>query len=370
MTLGRILIISLAMLAPAVFADPALTQARLPEGFKLELYLDGVENARQMAWGDQGTLFVGSRKAGKVHAVTDSDGDGEPDQVRVLADGLFLPSGIAFRDGNLYVAAVSQVLVYRDVESRLTNPGEPEVLVDDLPSDAHHGWKYLDFAPDGRLVVPVGAPCNICNPEEPYATILAIDLDKGRREVLARGVRNSVGFDFHPQTGQLWFSDNGRDHMGDDLPPDEINRLEKVGDHFGYPYWHGGEVADPEYVAPEAMKARFIDPVARLQAHVAPLGVHFYQGEQFPARYRNALFIAEHGSWNRSSKVGYLISALIPGDGDNGGYEVVVDGWLDGQTPLVRPVAFLPHPDGSLLISDDYKGRIYRLSYNPGDAGK
>lgn len=370
MTLGRTLITTLALLASTAAADPAVTQANLPEGFSLEVYVDGVENARQMAWGDKGTLFVGSRKAGKVHAVTDSDGDGRPDRVSVLADGLFLPSGIAFRDGDLYVAAVSQVLVYRDIEARLDAPGEPEVLVDDLPSDAHHGWKYLDFAPDGRLVVPVGAPCNICNPAEPYATILALDLERGRREVLARGVRNSVGFDFHPQTGELWFSDNGRDHLGDDAPSDEINRLEKVGSHFGYPYWHGGEVADPEFVPSAQMKADFVDPVARLQAHVAPLGVHFYQGEQFPARYRNALFIAEHGSWNRSSKVGYRISALIPDGGDNGGYEVVVDGWLDGQTPLARPVAFLPHPDGSLLISDDFKGRIYRLSYNPGDAGK
>ncbi|WP_345316971.1 PQQ-dependent sugar dehydrogenase [Ferrimonas gelatinilytica] len=348
----------------------AVRSAKVPEGFSLSLYVDGVDNARQMAWGDLGTLFVGSRRAGNVYAIR-HDG-GQPGEVQVLAKQLIQPSGLAFRDGTLYVAAVSRILAFDNVEAALADGRTvtPRVVTEDLPEDLHHGWKYLAFAPDGRLVVPVGAPCNICDPEAPYASILALDLDAEpvRREVLARGVRNSVGFDFDPMTGELVFSDNGRDHMGDDLPPDEINRLAQPGSHFGYPYWHGGVVADPEYPLPKSLEGKLVDPIARLPAHVAPLGVHFYRGSQFPSPWRGALLIAEHGSWNRSSKVGYRITALTDPRGErgeeNGGYRVLVDGWLDGETPLARPVALLPHPDGSVLISDDYHGRIFRLSYD------
>ncbi|SHH95081.1 PQQ-dependent sugar dehydrogenase [Ferrimonas marina] len=360
----------LATVSVGAAAVPAVEQAVLPPGFELEVYVDGVENARQMAWGDKGTLFVGSRRAGKVHAIIDSNQDGHPDKVTVLAEDLTLPSGLAFKDGALYVAAVSTIYRWSDIEAKLADKPKPEVVYDQLPEDIHHGWKYIDFAPDGRLVVPVGAPCNICDRELPYATILALDLETGEREVLAKGVRNSVGFDFHPQSGELYFSDNGRDHMGDDMPPCEINHLTEVGSHFGYPYWHGGVIEDPEYPIPASLKGKMVDPIAQLQAHVAPLGVHFYRGEQFPAPWRGALLIAEHGSWNRSSKVGYRISALTFDGSDNSGYTVLVDGWLDGEEALARPVAFLPHPDGSILISDDDKGRIYRLSYNGDNAGK
>ncbi|GAA4882070.1 PQQ-dependent sugar dehydrogenase [Ferrimonas pelagia] len=356
---------------PLMAAVPAVEQAQLPPGFLLELYIDEVPNARQMAWGDQGTLFVGSRREGKVHAVLDSNNDGHPDRVTVLASDLTLPSGLAFQDGTLYVGAVSQILAFPAVETHLRDhpevQPEPQSVYDRLPQDRHHGWKYLAFAPDGRLIVPVGAPCNNCEPDEPYATILALDLASGEREILARGVRNTVGFDLHPDSGELYFSDNGRDMMGDDVPPDEINRLTVPGSHFGYPYWHGGAVADPEFALPNELKGTLIDPIARLPAHVAPLGVHFYRGKQFPELWQGALLIAEHGSWNRSSKVGYRITALTDPTGaqglDNSGYRVLIDGWLDGDTPLARPAAILPHPDGSILISDDYHGRIYRLSY-------
>lgn len=343
-------------------AATAVTSAQLPEGFSLTQVAEA-DNARQMAWGNRGTLFVGSRKAGKVHALQDLDDDGVYETRHLVAEGLYLPSGIAFRDNTLYVAAVNRILAFPDVENRLVAP-KMKVVYDGLPSDAHHGWKFIRFAPDGRLIVPVGAPCNICNPELPYASIVALDLDRGQYEILARGVRNSVGFDFHPDSGDLYFSDNGRDLMGDDLPPDEINRLTTPGGHFGYPFLHGADVADPKFKASASQMAGFERPLWQLQAHVAPLGIHFYRGKAFPQAYRGGLFIAEHGSWNRSSKVGYQVSALLPQADGGWHYEVIIGPWLDGEQPLARPVAFLEHPDGSLLISDDYNGAVYKLTYN------
>ncbi|WP_298441449.1 PQQ-dependent sugar dehydrogenase [uncultured Ferrimonas sp.] len=356
-----------SLLSATVAATPAaITQAQLPPGFQLTLYVDGVANARQMAWGDDGSLYVGSRREGKIYRVVDRDQDGHPETVTVLAQDLNMPSGLASRDGALYVAAVNQILKFD-----LSQPKAPaQVVYDDLPSDSHHGWKFIRFGADGRLIVPVGAPCNVCEQPLPYASIYAIDLASGERELLAQGVRNSVGFDQHPVSGALYFSDNGADMMGDDLPADEINRIDHNGSHFGYPYWHGGAVADNNHPLPAALKGKLVDPIAKLPAHVAPLGVEFYRGQQFPPPWQGALLIAEHGSWNRSSKVGYRISALTFDGRGNSGYRVLVDGWLDGETPLARPVAFLPHRDGSLLISDDYKGRIYRLSYHPGQSGK
>ncbi|QIZ78909.1 sorbosone dehydrogenase family protein [Ferrimonas lipolytica] len=353
-------------MATEVEPPKAVYHAKLQHGFQLELYVDGVANARQMAWGNDNTLYVGSRKEGKVYAVYDRDQDGRPETVTEFASGLNMPSGIATHNGSLYVAAVNQIIKY-DLSALNASA---KVVYDQLPSDGHHGWKFIRFDNQGRLIVPIGAPCNVCDEALPYASIYAIDLDKGERQLLAQGVRNSVGFDFHPQTNKLYFSDNGADMMGDDMPPCEINRLDQVGSHFGFPYWHGGVVEDGRFTIPEALQGKMVDPIARLQAHVAPLGVEFYRGSQFPEPWQGALLIAEHGSWNRSSKVGYRISALTFDGSDNSGYRVLVDGWLDGQTPLARPVAFLPHPDGSILISDDYQGRIYRLSYNSGIAGK
>ncbi|WP_051201941.1 PQQ-dependent sugar dehydrogenase [Ferrimonas senticii] len=354
--------VGLGLSATAVAKElpQAVTQAHLPPGFSLELYVDGVANARQMAWGPNGTLLVGSRREGKVYAVYDRDQNGHPETVTILASDLNMPSGLAVKDNQLYVAAVNQILRFD-----LSKPGsDPAVVYDDLPSDRHHGWKFIRFAPDGRLIVPIGAPCNVCDEPLPYNSIYAIDLASGERELLAQGVRNSVGFDFDSD-GKLVFSDNGADMMGDDLPPCEINRVEVNGSHFGYPYWHGGVVEDASYKIPAALNGKLVDPIAQLQAHVAPLGVEFYRGTQFPKPWQGALLIAEHGSWNRSSKVGYRISALTFDGTANSGYQVLVDGWLDGDTPLARPVAFLPHADGSMLISDDHHGRIYRLSFNP-----
>ncbi|TKB51416.1 sorbosone dehydrogenase family protein [Ferrimonas sediminicola] len=352
--------VNVAILVSAGMA--AATSVSLPPGFSL-IQVAEAPNARQMAWGDNGTLFVGSRKAGKVHALQDRDGDGYYERRHLVAEGLYLPSGVAFRRGTLYVAAVNRILAFPRVEEHLGAP-KSEVVFDGLPSDAHHGWKFIRFAPDGRLIVPVGAPCNICNPELPYASILALDLAKGDYQVLARGVRNSVGFDFHPDSGELFFSDNGRDLMGDDRPPDEINRLTTSGSHFGYPFLHGASVLDPQFKVGAGQQTRFQPPLYELQAHVAPLGIHFYRGEAFPESYRHALFIAEHGSWNRSRKVGYRVSVLTPQADGQWQYSVVIGPWLDGEQPLARPVAFLEHPDGSLLISDDYNGAVYKLTYN------
>ncbi|WP_252007594.1 sorbosone dehydrogenase family protein [Ferrimonas sp. SCSIO 43195] len=340
---------------------------QLPPGFSLQTVSDRVPDARQMAWGAQGTLFVGSRKQGKVYALRDLDGDGHYETRDIIAKGLFMPSGIAFRDGALYVAAVNRILRFDDIEANLMDPTY-EVAFDGLPSDSHHGWKFIRFDSSGRLIVPVGAPCNVCNRGRPYASLLALHLHKGHYEVLATGVRNSVGFDFHPRTGELFFSDNGRDHLGDDSPPDEINRLSTAGADFGFPFVHGNSVLDPQFRTSEDRLRAVQPPWFELQAHVAPLGVHFYRGTQFPAPYRQALFIAEHGSWNRSSKVGYRVTMLREDEQGAPQYQVVIDGWLDGEQPLARPVAFLEHPDGSLLISDDYNGAVYKLTYTDSPA--
>ena len=270
---------------------------------------------------------------------------------------------MAFRDGDLYVSAVSRILRIAGIEARLDEPPRPEVVSSAYPGDPHHGWKFIAFGPDGRLYVPVGAPCNICEPDpDRYANITALDVASGKIEVVARGVRNTVGFDWHPQSGELWFTDNGRDWLGDDAPPDELNRLVRPGQHFGYPYCHGGMIADPEFGRARRC-AEFVPPVQKLGAHVASLGVRFYTGTQFPERYRNAVFIAEHGSWNRSSKTGYRVSMVRLQDGRAVSYEPFVSGWLQGDSAWGRPADVLAMPDGSLLVSDDHAGAIYRVTY-------
>jgi glucose/arabinose dehydrogenase len=336
-----------------------LSQIKLPPGFRIELFAE-VPNARQMALG-RNTLFVGSMRAGKVYAIPlRQGGAGEP---QVIAEDLAMPVGVAFRGGDLYVSAVSRILRFRGVESRLANPPRPEVVTARYPKDTHHGWKFIAFGPDGKLYVPVGAPCNICEPDpERYALISRLDVDSGSVETVARGVRNSVGFDWHPQSGELWFTDNGRDWLGDDAPPDELNRLSQPGQHFGYPHCHGGMIADPE-LGQTRRCAEFVPPVQNLGAHVASLGMRFYTGKQFPARYRNAVFIAEHGSWNRSRKSGYRVSVVRLQDNRAVSYEPFVTGWQQGESAWGRPSDVLVMPDGSLLVSDDQAGAIYRISY-------
>lgn len=360
-------VIAAAALAAPFFAGSAaaadeapLDRLRLPPGFAIDLYAADVPNARAMALGDRGALFVGSRDAGKVYALVDNDGDGRADERFIVDDRLRSPTGVAFRDGALYVAAISRILRYDAVETRLDDPPEPTVVTDSLPGDRWHGWKYLAFGPDGKLYVPVGAPCNVCERPDPYAAILRLDPESGRREVFARGVRNSVGFDFHPETGELWFTDNGRDHLGDDAPPCELNRAPAAGLHFGFPYCHAGTIVDPEYGGRGC--GEFTPPAQALGPHVAPLGMAFYDGASFPEDYRGDVFIAEHGSWNRSRKIGYRVARVrLDAAGNAVEYLPFVSGWLQGERNWGRPADVLVMPDGALLVSDDDFGAIYRV---------
>ncbi len=345
-----------------------LERLNLPEGFKIEVYAEGIDEARSMAMGDDGTLFIGTRTANKVYAIQDLDGDFKADKTIVLDTTLETPNGIAFKDGDLYVAEVNRLLRYPDIEKQLSSPPQPEVIYDDYPTEFHHGWKYIGFGPDNKLYVPVGAPCNICDStvsDQRYATITRMDPDGSNREIVAHGVRNTVGFTWHPETKELWFSDNGRDMMGDDIPPCEINRVSEPGQHFGYPFCHGGTIKDPEF-GDQRPCSDFVAPVQNLGAHVAPLGIRFYTADMFPEEYKGHLFIAEHGSWNRSSKVGYRIT-LVKLEGNKAiSYEPFIDGWLDeeSQEQFGRPVDLLMLGDGSMLISDDFGDAVYRVSYS------
>jgi glucose/arabinose dehydrogenase len=282
--------------------------------------------------------------------------------VHELAGGLSLPSGVAFRDGALYVAAVNRVLRFPDVARDLARPPTPEVISDAFPSDRHHGWKFIAFGPDGMLYVPVGAPCNVCEVSGLHATITRLDLAGGRPEIVARGLRNSVGFDFQPETGELWFTDNGRDWLGDDQPPDELNRLARPGQHFGFPHCHGDSLRDPEFNAGRSCD-EFTAPVRLLGPHVAALGMRFYTGTMFPERYRGGVFIAEHGSWNRTTPIGYRVTFVKVEGGRATSYEPFAEGWLKGNVAAGRPADVLVMPDGALLVSDDKAGRIYRIAY-------
>tara|TARA_R110002012_G_scaffold88274_2_gene217571 strand:- start:3608 stop:4768 length:1161 start_codon:yes stop_codon:yes gene_type:complete len=344
-----------------------LDRLNLPEGFSIALYAENVEGARSMAMGADGTLFVGTRNEGKVYALKDTDGDYKVDENYTIASDLDQPNGVAFKNGDLYVAAVSKMFKYTDIESQLENPQDPELIYDDYPTEFHHGWKYIAFGPDDKLYVPVGAPCNICDSatvDKRYASITRMDLEGKNREIVAHGVRNTVGFTWHPDTDELWFTDNGRDMMGDDIPPGELNKLTEVGQHFGYPYCHGGTVKDPEY-GDQRPCSDFVPPVQPLGAHVAALGVKFGKGPMFPEAYRGHAFLAEHGSWNRSSKVGYRITMVKLENGEAVSYEPFIDGWLDeeSQEAFGRPVDLLFLEDGSLLISDDEGNAIYRVTY-------
>lgn len=357
------LLLCLAATARAEEALP-LEKIRLPAGFSIEL-LARVPNARQMALGDDNVLYVGSMQAGRVHALA-LTADYRAGPLHVLAEGLRRPVGVAFRDGSLYVSAVDRILRYDDIGRRLAAPPPPVVVRGDLPREDHHGWKFIAFGPDGWLYVPVGAPCNICAPDpDRYAAILRLSADGSQLQTYARGVRNTVGFDWHPVTGHLWFTDNGRDHLGDDAPPDELNEAPRAGLHFGYPYCHGGDLADPEF-GRQRTCGEFTAPVQNLGAHVAALGMRFYTGSQFPPRYRHQAFIAEHGSWNRSSKTGYRISLVTLAKGRATGYEAFATGWLQGEQAWGRPADLLVLPDGSLLVSDDHAGAIYRIRYQEG----
>jgi glucose/arabinose dehydrogenase len=360
--------------------DLPLDLIKLPPGFKIEVYASGVTNAREMAIGPKGTVFVGSRNkpnGDKVYALVDKNGDHKADQVLVIAKGLNQPNGVAVHNGSLYVGEISRITRFDNIESRLESPGEPVVVNDALPKDEHHGQKFIAFGPDGLLYVPVGAPCNICDKEKDdprYASILRMKPDGSGVEVFAHGVRNTVGFDWHPSTREIWFTDNGRDNLGDDVPRDELNTAPRKGLHFGYPFCHQGDVSDPEFGKARPC-SEFQAPARPLDAHVAAIGMRFYTGRMFPEEYRNQIIIAEHGSWNRSTPQGYRLS-LVKLDGNKVvSYTRFAEGWLRGMKPAPaggamigdvwgRPADVLVMPDGALLVSDDKAGVVYRISYS------
>lgn len=342
-----------------------LEDIKLPPGFKISIYASNVPKAREMVFGTNGTLFVGSFE-GNVYAIQDTDKDHKADKVITLTRSLLMPVGVDFREGSLYVSAVDKILRYDNIESRLENPPTPVVVNGSFPTDHAHGWKFIRFGPDGMLYVPVGAPCNVCKKDdERYATIMRMKPDGSDLEVFARGVRNTVGFDWHPETKELWFTDNGRDWMGDDLPPDELNNAPQKGLHFGFPYCHAGDLPDPE-LGKEHPCSEFIPPAIKLSPHAASLGMRFYTGRSFPEEYRGRIFFAEHGSWNRSKKIGYRVSVVKIKGNQAVSYEPFAVGWLQGQKNWGRPADVQVAPDGSLLVSDDFANVIYRISYEPG----
>lgn len=344
--------------------DPILSDISLPESFSISVFAD-VPNARSMARGDKGTIFVGNRKENKVYAVVDEDNNGKADKTYVIADGLDMPNGVAFRNGSLYIAEVSKIWRIDNIEDNLNNPPAKVLVSDNFPSDKHHGWKYIAFGPDDKLYVPVGAPCNICNDaeeDERYASLTRMNPDGSEHEVYAHGIRNTVGFAWHPQTNQLWFTENGRDMMGDNIPNDELNLAPEKGMHFGYPYCHAGTVSDPEYGTGHPCDD-YTAPVQNLAPHTAALGMLFYTGNMFPASYKNQILIAEHGSWNRSEPIGYRVTLVKLNGNEAVSYEPFAEGWLKDGKAWGRPVDVLQLPDGSVLVSDDHANVIYRITY-------
>ena len=362
------LVCALLAIITAGAADEALEaqieNLNLPPGFEIDVFAE-VPGARSLAREPaSGTIAVGTW-SGKVYGAWDRDGNGAADAVTTLLEGLKVPNGVAFHGGYLYVAEQHRIVRYAADGLTPDRPieAEAEVVFDRLPDKVHHGWRYVGFGSDGMLYVTVGVACNICDFEEPEGTILRMDPDGGNVETFAHGIRNSVGFGFHPTTGVLHFTDNGTDDMGDNEPPCEFNAAPEAGMHFGFPYYAGGHARHPDW-ADKAPPQEVAFPVFAFQAHTAPLGVAFYTGEQFPEQYRGDAFVAQHGSWNRSIPIGYRIKRILFDDtGTVTGHEVFIDGWLDGALAWGRPVDLLELPDGTLLISDDHQGVLYRVRY-------
>ena len=347
----------------------AIDRIRVPPGFKVEVWVSGAPGARMMTRADNGPVFVGTRAIGRVYAITESGGKRE---VRVLASGLTQPNGVVFKNGSLYVAAINHVFRYDNVEKMLDAYGSKSAQPVDmtaafnLPTHQHHGWKFLAVGPDNKLYVPIGAPCNICEPPATNAQIRRYNLDGTGMEVVARGVRNSVGFDFHPETGELWFTDNGRDWAGDEGPQDELNRISKTGENFGFPYCHALGIGDPDLKKANPCAGVTL-PVVLMGPHVAALGMRFYTGAMFPSEYKNNIFVARHGSWNRTQKAGYDVAFVsVSPDGQNAQVMPFMTGFLDtsANTFWGRPADVMQMPDGALLVSDEQNGAIYRVSYS------
>ncbi|NOQ36270.1 MAG: sorbosone dehydrogenase family protein [Methylococcaceae bacterium] len=341
-----------------------LKQLSVPDGFSLTIFAKNLPNVRTLALGDKGIVYAGTRQQGSVYAIQDVDNDGIADKNYTLATGLYMPNGVAYKNGALYVAQPHRIIRFDNIAKHLAQAPEPAIVYEGLPSDKHHGWKYLRFGEDNKLYSAVGAPCNVCEPsKEIYGTLFRLNADGSDFEILASGVRNTVGFDWHPESKALYFTENGRDHLGDDVPPDELNKWTAKGQHFGYPYCHAGEILDPEF-GKDKNCADFVAPAWKFKAHNAPLGMRFYQGDQFPSEYKNQLFVAQHGSWNRSTPDGYRIALVKFKEGKAISEEVFISGWLTkDEKVLGRPTDILEMPDGSLLIADDKRGVIYKVSY-------
>jgi glucose/arabinose dehydrogenase len=369
MVFTKLSFILLACNLSAAFATQSthqnvLTHLQLPSGFNVSIFADNVPNARSLALGDNGVVFVGSGREGKVYALRDANGDGIADQRHIIATDLTMPNGVAYKDGALYVAEINRIIRFDSITQQLSNPPKPAVVFDQFPLERHHGWKYLRVGPDKKLYTSVGAPCNICNPKQDiYGSLVRLNTDGSDFEIIARGIRNTVGFDWQPGSNALFFTENGRDYLGDDTPADKLNHWSAVGEHFGFPYCHGGNITDPEF-AEDKKCAQFKPPVWKFGAHMAPLGARFYLGNQFPAAYKNQLFIAQHGSWNRTTPQGYRIVLIKFNEDKPVTEDVFMSGWLNKDgTVLGRPVDILEMPGGSILISDDTLGVIYRVSY-------
>jgi len=357
-------VFSLLLLVPcfARSQDLPLEALRLPPGFQISVFAE-LTNPRQLALSESGIVYAGSFRAGNLYGVIDANSDGSADKVVTIDHDLTLPTGIAIQDGDLYVGAVDKLLVYQNIDQTFESSPEPFVLYDELPEETHHGWKYLGFSPEDHLFFNVGAPCNVCEKQNPwFATIMSLDLDREplKPEIFASGVRNTVGFSWHPGTGELWFTDNGRDLLGDDTPSCELNRAPKAGLHFGFPYIHASSVIDPEFGTPVFPVE---PPVVELGPHVAPLAMKFYTGTMFPERYRGEIFIAEHGSWNRTPEAGHTGYNITMVNPETGATTILIDGWLKNNVAWGRPTDILEMPDGSLLIADDHANVIYRLTY-------
>ena len=337
----------------------------LPPHFNIEVYASGVEDAREMTMSPSGILYVGTRED-KVYAVLDTNKDNKADEVITIAQDLNTPNGVAFRNGDLYVAEINRIIKFPNIEADIHHPPKPVVINDGYPSERHHGPRFIMFGPDGRLYIPVGAPCNICMPDSRHGILTSIKPDGSDYQVYATGIRNTVGFAWDPLTKELWFTDNGRDMLGDNLPPDELNHAPHPGMNFGFPYVYGNNIPNPEFAEQDKNidLNKFTKPAQNLGPHVASLGMVFYTGKMFPQQYRNQIFIAEHGSWNRSQKIGYRITLVkLNEQRQPVSYAPFAQGWLQGDKVSGRPVDLLIMPDGSMLVSDDFAGMIYRISY-------
>jgi glucose/arabinose dehydrogenase len=345
-------------------SDIPLSKLNLPPGFKAEIWATGMPGARAMARAPSGKIFVGTRGIGRVYELTDA-GPGAR-TVRTVVDKLNQPAGVEFNNGSLYVMAIDKVLRFDGIESNPSVAASDITQAFALPREQHHNWKYIRFGPDGKLYVPFGAPCNICEQGPEYAQIRRYNPDGSGMEVLARGVRNTVGFDFHPVTKELWFSNHGRDWMGDDSPDDTFNKLSGVGQNFGFPYCHSGTMADKDIKKDNPCNG-VAKPVALMGPHTAVMGVHFYTGNMFPAEYKNMALVARKGSWNRTQKSGYdVVMVKANNDGSDAKVTPFITGFMNAADNSFwgRPAYMLQLPDGSLLLSDEQLGAIYRISYS------